>query len=96
MHGPPTKAGHHLWHVQWSQTAWTTPPAIAAGTPVVTVTDSGGPTELIRDRIWHTRSQLELAIVEYVAWFNNDRLHTSPGGLHLCLEPLPNLRGQNT
>jgi putative transposase len=27
-------------------------------------------TELIRDRVWQTRSQLELAIVEYVAWFN--------------------------
>lgn len=38
-------------------------------------------TELIRDRVWRTRSQLELAIVEYVAWFNNERLHTSLGGL---------------
>jgi putative transposase len=26
-----------------------------------------------------SRSQLELAIVEYVAWFNNERLHTSLG-----------------
>ena len=34
-------------------------------------------TELIRDRVWQTRSQLELAIVEWVAWFNNDRLHES-------------------
>ncbi|HXS33782.1 MAG TPA: IS3 family transposase, partial [Solirubrobacterales bacterium] len=32
-------------------------------------------TELIADRVWRTRSQLELAVVEYVAWFNNDRLH---------------------
>jgi putative transposase len=32
-------------------------------------------TELIADRIWATRSQLELAIIEYVAWFNNERLH---------------------
>ena len=38
-------------------------------------------TELIRDRVWRTRSQLELAIVEYVAWFNNVRLHTSLGGV---------------
>jgi len=38
-------------------------------------------TELIRDRVWRTRSQLELAIVEYVAWFNNERLHTSLGGM---------------
>lgn len=37
--------------------------------------------ELIRDRVWRTRSQLELAVVEYVAWFNNERLHTSFGGL---------------
>ncbi len=34
-------------------------------------------TELIRDRVWRTRSQLELAIVEYVAWFNDQRLHES-------------------
>ena len=32
-------------------------------------------TELITDRTWATRSQLELAIVKYVAWFNNERLH---------------------
>jgi transposase InsO family protein len=38
-------------------------------------------TELIRDRVRRTRSQLELAIVEYVAWFNNERLHTSLGGV---------------
>ncbi len=38
-------------------------------------------TELIRDRVWKTISQLELAIVEYVAWFNNERLHTSLGGV---------------
>jgi transposase InsO family protein len=38
-------------------------------------------TELIRDRVWRTRSQLELAIVEYVAWFNTERLHTSLAGV---------------
>jgi putative transposase len=32
-------------------------------------------TELIADRTWATRSQLELAVVEYIAWFNNERLH---------------------
>jgi putative transposase len=32
-------------------------------------------TELIADRAWTSRSQLELAVVEYVAWFNNERLH---------------------
>jgi transposase InsO family protein len=34
-------------------------------------------TELIDDRVWRTRTQLELAIIEWVAWFNNDRLHES-------------------
>jgi putative transposase len=34
-------------------------------------------TELIGDRVWRTQTQLELAIVEWVAWFNNDRLHES-------------------
>jgi putative transposase len=36
-------------------------------------------TELIADRVWTSRSQLELAVVEYVAWFNNDRLHEALG-----------------
>jgi putative transposase len=38
-------------------------------------------TELIADRVWRTRTQLELAIVEYVSWFNNDRLHSALGDL---------------
>jgi putative transposase len=38
-------------------------------------------TELIADRVWRTRSQLELAIVEYVAWFNTARLHESLGDI---------------
>jgi putative transposase len=38
-------------------------------------------TELIADRVWRTRSQLELAIVEWVAWFNTTRLHESLGDL---------------
>jgi putative transposase len=38
-------------------------------------------TELIRDRVWRTRSQLELAIVEYVAWFNTIRLHEALGDM---------------
>jgi putative transposase len=38
-------------------------------------------TELIADRVWRTRSQLELAIVEYVGWFNHTRLHQSLGDL---------------
>lgn len=36
-------------------------------------------TELIADRTWRSRTQLELAVVEYIAWFNNDRLHESLG-----------------
>jgi len=36
-------------------------------------------TELINDRVWRTRGQLEVAILEYVHWFNHDRLHESPG-----------------
>jgi putative transposase len=38
-------------------------------------------TELISDRVWRTRTQLELAIVEYVGWFNTVRLHESLGDL---------------
>ena len=36
-------------------------------------------TELIADRVWRTHSQLELAVVEYVGWFNHVRLHSSLG-----------------
>ena len=38
-------------------------------------------TELIADRVWRTRSQLELAVVEYIGWFNHDRLHESLGDI---------------
>jgi putative transposase len=38
-------------------------------------------TELISGRVWRTRTQLELAIVEYVGWFNTVRLHESLGDL---------------
>lgn len=36
-------------------------------------------TELVADRSWRSRSQLELAVVSYVSWFNNERLHESLG-----------------
>jgi putative transposase len=36
-------------------------------------------TELIADRVWRTPSQLELAIVEYLGWFNTGRLHQALG-----------------
>ncbi len=32
-------------------------------------------TELIADRVWRTKDQLELAIVEWVGWYNHTRLH---------------------
>ena len=38
-------------------------------------------TELISDRVWRGREQVELAIVEYVSWFNHDRLHSSLGDI---------------
>jgi putative transposase len=38
-------------------------------------------TELIADRVWRSRSQLELTIVEWVGWFNHDRLHQSLGDI---------------
>ena len=34
-------------------------------------------TELIRDRVWKTRTQLELAVVEWVGWYNHARLHSA-------------------
>jgi putative transposase len=38
-------------------------------------------TELIRDHVWRTRSQLELAIVEYIGWYKAARLHESLGDM---------------
>jgi putative transposase len=38
-------------------------------------------TGLIADRVWRLRSQLELAVVEYISWFNNDRIHESLGDI---------------
>lgn len=38
-------------------------------------------TELLADRSWRSRTQLELAVVEYVSWFNHERLHESLGDL---------------
>jgi putative transposase len=38
-------------------------------------------TELINDRVWRTQSQLELAIVAYIGWYNHDRLHEALGDL---------------
>jgi putative transposase len=38
-------------------------------------------TELVKDRVFRSRSQLELAVVTYISWFNNDRLHESLGDI---------------
>jgi putative transposase len=38
-------------------------------------------TELIADRVWRSRAQLELAVVEYLGWFNHTRLHQALGDL---------------
>ena len=38
-------------------------------------------TELVTDRVWRSRSALELAVVEWIAWFNDDRLHESLGDI---------------
>lgn len=38
-------------------------------------------TELIADRVWRSRSELELATVAWVAWFNAARLHSSLGDI---------------
>ena len=54
-------------------------------------------TELISDRVWRSRSQLELATVEYIGWFNHQRLHESLGDippvefeqLHAANSPIP-------
>ena len=36
-------------------------------------------TELTRDRVWKTRTQLELAVGEWVGWYNHARLHSALG-----------------
>jgi len=33
--------------------------------------------ELIADRVWRSRAQLELATIEYIGWFNTARLHSA-------------------
>jgi len=39
------------------------------------------PTELIADRVWRSHAQVEVATVQWVAWFNHDRLHESLGDI---------------
>jgi putative transposase len=51
-------------------------------------------TELIADRVWRTRSQLELAVVQYIGWFNHARLHESLGDLPPAEFEIQALRAQ--
>jgi putative transposase len=47
-------------------------------------------TELIRDRVFTTHRQLELAIVSWVAWYNHQRLHEAIGDIPPAeIEALP-------
>ena len=53
-------------------------------------------TELIADRVWQTKTQLELAIVEYLGWFNISRLHSALGDIPpIEFETLAALRTQS-
>jgi putative transposase len=36
-------------------------------------------TELIKDRVWHSYTRLELSVAGWVAWYNDVRLHSSLG-----------------
>ena len=38
-------------------------------------------TELIADRVWRSRAQLELETAQWVGWFNRERLHSSLGDI---------------
>ena len=38
-------------------------------------------TELITDRRWRARTQLELALVKWVGWYNHQRLHEALGDI---------------
>jgi putative transposase len=54
-------------------------------------------TELIADRVWRSRSQLELAVVEYIGWYNAARLHESLGDIPPAeCEQLHALQGTTT
>ena len=46
-------------------------------------------TELVSDRVWRLRAQLELVIVEYVGWFNTSRLHEALDDRPPAVEPAP-------
>ena len=56
--------------------------------------------ELIADRVRRTRAQLELAVVEYISWFNHDRLHEAledipPAEVETLYARVPDTRSMN-
>jgi len=55
-------------------------------------------TELIADRVWQTRDQLEFAIARWIGWYNQRRLHSSLGDIppveFEALQELPTQRAQ--
>ena len=57
------------------------PPAIVMTTRSPNSFVDSFKTELIADRVWRTHEQAELAIVEWVGWFNHQRLHSSLGDI---------------
>jgi putative transposase len=38
-------------------------------------------TELIADRVWQARDQLQFAIARWIGWYNHQRLHSSLGDI---------------
>ena len=55
-------------------------------------------TELIADRVWQTRQQLDFAVARWVGWYNHRRLHSSLGDIppveFEALHAFPALRAQ--
>ena len=55
-------------------------------------------TELIADRVWQTRDQLEFALARWIGWYNQRRLHSSLGDIppaeFEALHELPTSRAQ--
>ncbi|MGC1166237.1 MAG: integrase core domain-containing protein [Solirubrobacterales bacterium] len=45
-------------------------------------------TELVAERTWRSVAQAELAIVEWVSWFNHRRLHSSIGDIPVEFEQI--------
>ena len=71
--------------IRWSTTTRCSVRSGRSATPTTTPSRNPSSTrsraELIPDHVGRTRSQLELAIVEYVGWFNDNRLHGALGDI---------------